>query len=121
MIGDSDVNYDFYAYSDFMSIDLAGTQTELEWNHVDEAYLQTIINGSVLYATVRTNTNSLIYLYQYSRIASPYSHLECTVNDDGTLFCVSGEKDNLYVCDQNEGIRHGATVLDNCSPVTISP
>ncbi|KAJ3548242.1 hypothetical protein NM208_g1113 [Fusarium decemcellulare] len=120
-LGDDENTYGLQTYSDFMAIDLSGGETDMDWNYVDNAYLQTTINGNTVYAAVHTNTNSLIYLYQSSRISPPFSYLDCVTNDDGTLSCVSGEKTELYVCDSDRRIlRHGTTVLDNCTPVTFT-
>ncbi|KPM44473.1 hypothetical protein AK830_g2099 [Neonectria ditissima] len=120
-IGDDQDAHGFYINSDFLAVDLSGSQQDLEWNYVSGAYLQTTVNGVTVYAAVHTNTNSLVYMYQASRIANAWSYLDCATNDDGTLSCVSGAKTELYICDQGEGlVRHGTAVLDNCNPLTVS-
>ncbi|VUC21929.1 unnamed protein product, partial [Clonostachys rosea] len=120
VIGNSSTTYNFYMFSDFMAIDLAGTQKILSWNYVNNAHLETSVNGITIAASVSVNTNSLIYLYKPSKISGQWSYLECTSNSDSTLTCLSGVKDKLYVCDTDQGIiRHGTTVLENCRHVAF--
>ncbi|KAL6364291.1 hypothetical protein LRP88_02210 [Fusarium phalaenopsidis] len=121
-IGHAGDGYKLYLYSDFMAADLSGEQSPLSWGLTEGGHLQSksLTTGADIFAAVHINTNSLVYMYPASRITGAWSHLECRVTTEGTLSCVSGEKDRFYICDLDTGVvRHGPSIVDGCTAMTF--
>jgi hypothetical protein len=121
-VGHAEDGYKLYLYSDFMAADLSGEQSPLSWGLTEDGHLQSksLTTGADIFAAVHTNTNSLVYMYSASRITGAWSHLECRVTTEGTLSCVSGEKDKFYICDLDTGVvRHGPSIVDGCTALTF--
>ncbi|UPL03083.1 hypothetical protein LCI18_014017 [Fusarium solani-melongenae] len=121
-VGDAEDGYKLYLYSDFLATDLRSEQSPLRWELTEDGHLQSksLTTSADIFAAVHTNTNSLVYMYPASRITGAWSHLACRVTTEGTLNCVSGEKDKFYICDLDAGlIRHGPTIVDGCTALTF--
>ncbi|KAK7409158.1 hypothetical protein QQX98_008651 [Neonectria punicea] len=119
-VGDDEEGHDFYLYSNFLAIDYSTSQTPLEWRLVNNTRLQTTAGDSPVYASVHTNTNSLVYLYKTSSIVGSFSFLDCLVVE-GQLHCESNDKSAFYICETGQGlIRHGLSPLDGCTALRIT-
>ncbi|KAM5343824.1 hypothetical protein ACJ41O_012361 [Fusarium nematophilum] len=60
--GDAEEGHQFYVYSDFLAVDLGGERSHISWGFSDDGYLQTSHSNTNVFASVHTNTNSLVYL-----------------------------------------------------------
>ncbi|RSL59542.1 hypothetical protein CEP54_007251 [Fusarium duplospermum] len=121
-VGDAEDDHKLYLYSDFLAVDLDGDQSPLSWGLTEDGHLQSKspTTGADIFSAVHTNANSLVYMYPASRITGAWSHLECRITTEGTLSCVSGEKDKFYICESDTGlVRHGPTVVDGCTALTF--
>ncbi|KAK7427743.1 hypothetical protein QQZ08_005681 [Neonectria magnoliae] len=119
-VGNEEKGHDFYIFSNFLAIDYTTSQTPLGWRLVNNTRLQTTAGNSPVYASVHTNTNSLVYLYQASSISGSFSFLDCSVVE-GQLHCESNDKSAFYICETGQGIiRHGLSPLDGCTALRIT-
>ncbi|RTE77920.1 hypothetical protein BHE90_007555, partial [Fusarium euwallaceae] len=121
-VGDAEDGHKLYLYSDFLAVDLGGEQSHLSWGLTEDGHLQSKhpTTGADIFSAVHTNSNSLVYMYPASRITGAWSRLECRVTTEGTLSCMSGEKDKFYICESGTGlVRHGPTVVDGCTALTF--
>ncbi|EXJ85334.1 hypothetical protein A1O1_05698 [Capronia coronata CBS 617.96] len=113
--------YELYRFSDFLGMDLAGTNTNLDFALTGENYLQITTPGqsTVYYAAAHSNSNSLVYVYTASRVSGAWSHLVCQLQG-GELVCTTGDKTELYYCGTSDGLlRHGPAIVDGCTSVTL--
>ena len=118
--GDSTDGHECYWYFDFLAVDLHDDRVHYNWKFTDDGHLRTSgSNGGEVFASVHTNTNSLVHTYTASRISGPWSYLHCEVAEDGTLTCESGEKALFYICETGSALVRHTAVLDGYTALRI--